>query len=269
MKEDLPAATVSFLENPPGRKHAGRHAKRRPPAGWHSWKAYMAHIRGMRKGSHVATRSNPRGIAHAKRRPRRKSAGRSRELLVIPLKRRRNPPPGARRHRGGFITEQLHHAVQVAMGAGAAITGELGARGGRALLTKQAPGTVVASAWEVAIALVGGELLRMVSPSWGEFFAVGGVMAPIRSALQAASIPFVSSTLGDDGFLVGPGTGVMLISAHPGDYQDVVGAGGVRRELPGAVADYVTGPAPGEVMQDYVTGPGGQLQDYVTGPAQL
>lgn len=263
MKEDLPAATVSFLENPPGRKHAGRKAKRRPPQGWPSWKAYMAHIRGKKKGGHTARkRTNPRGTAH-RARPR-KSGSRSRELLVIPLKPRRRNPVGAR-HARGFIMNQVHSAIRVTMGAGAAITGELGARGGRALVTKAAPGSLVASAWEVGIGLVGGELLRMVSPAWGEFFAVGAVMAPIRSALQAAKIPFVSSTLGDDGFLVGPGTGVMLISAHPGDYQDAV-AGGSRRELPGAVADYVTGPAPGATLNDYVTGPSGQLQDYVTGP---
>lgn len=269
MNEDLPAATVSYLANPPGRKHAKRahHKKRRPPTGWSSWKAYMAHIRGKRHGGHVVARANPPKRRTSARKGKRRST-RGRELLVIPLRARRNP--AGRRHRsGGFFADQLGNAMHVGIAATAAIGGELGARGIRGLVTKEAPGTVVASAVEIGVALVGGELLRFVNPTLGEFFAVGGVMAPLRSVLQGLAIPWVSSTLGDDGFQVGPGTGVMLVSAHPGDYRDVVGAGAGARALPGGVADYVTGPSHA-LLQDYVTGPGGQLQDYVTGPgAQL
>jgi len=258
---------VSYLDNPAGRAHKSSRkgkTKRRPPAGWSSWKAYMAHIRGKKGAS--ATRTNPGGRKRSGRK-RRATSRRPTELLVIPFtKRKTKRNPAGRRHAGGMVGRVVGHVGHVVISGAEAIGGELLTRGGRSLVTKHAPGTIVASVWEVLIALTGGAVLGRFNENLGEYFAVGGIMAPMRSALQAAGVPWVSSTLGDDGFRVGPGTGVMLVSAHPGDYLDAVNgrqlnAGG------GDLADYVTGP--GAQVGDYVTGPGSQLMDYVTGPDAL
>lgn len=268
---ELPAATVSYLVNPAGKAHrrGGHKAKRSPPKGYRSWKAYMDHIRSFKgkPGAHHvrakgkrASGGKGRGPGHARGSTALTKTRTIREL-VIPLKPKRNPPRGARR-RGGFIMEELQHAGRVGVAAGMAITGELGARGLRAVVTKDPPGSLKASAVEVATALVGGAMLRrFVNPTWGEFFALGGVMAPLRSFIQARQWKWVSSTLGDDGFLVGPGTDVILVSAHPGDYVDAVNGNRMLSAGNGA-GDYVTGPGG---LRDYVTGPRG-MGDYTTGP---
>ncbi len=271
--------TASFLENPRGRKHkaprARKGAKRRttrraPPKGWASWKAYMASIRPhpagahrktvKSKGEHMATK---RKATHRKKgaHKRRRQIG-LRKLLGGKRRTRSNPPRGARRRSTGLmgsLRELPQHAMQGAVGAAEAITGKIVVRTLRAKITTQAPGTVVASAWEVLLAVFGGALLGGFNQNLGIMFTVGGLMAPGETALQAAGIPYVSSALGDDGFLVGPGTGVTLVSAHPGDYADAV------RALPAAGASDIGG------MADYVTGAGqsGELADYVTGAGPM
>ncbi len=289
--------TVSFLENPRGKrkasrrpgamhkrraaslhkKHPAKRAKRAKPsgtrravpAGYKSWKEYMAHIRGMKKGHHHSrsTAMATKKKAHHRKTTthhKRKAAHRPRgmKFLGIPLGPRENP---AGRRRGGLmaaVRDIPRNTVQAALGAGGAIIGKVSARGLRGKITKQAPGTVVASAWEVLIAVLGGTVLSAtINQRLGEWFMVGGIMAPAETAIQSAKIPFVSTALADDGYLVGPGTGTVLVSAHPGDYADAVGAPALTAgagDVAGAVQDYVTGSG----MQDYVTG---GMADYVTG----
>lgn len=173
-----------------------------------------------------------------KRRARRKSGPRRARA------RRRNPAPAAsnpprrrrRRHNppsiGRIVKGVPSFAMHTTMNAGVAVAGKIAARKVRGLFKSTdkngvsqplQPGSVVGSVVEFITAQVGGLLLSMVNPGLGAAFAVGGVMAPIETIVQQLGIKHISDSLGDDGYLVGPGTGVTLVSAYPDDYGGVVG----------------------------------------------
>jgi len=93
-------------------------------------------------------------------------------------------------------------------------------------LAKQQPATIKGSAIELLVAagvLVAGAFAGPKVARHAENIATGALMAPIMSHLGQLQIPGVSDSLGDDGWVVGPGTGLTLVSAFPDDYAGVAG----------------------------------------------
>lgn len=105
---------------------------------------------------------------------------------------------------------------------GTVVAGVIAARKVRGLF-KQEPGSLIGSAIEIATGLIGGLALSMVNQRVGEGFAAGGVAAPVMTFVQNMKIPHISDSLGDDGYVIGDGTGLTLVSDHPDDYGTVVG----------------------------------------------
>lgn len=171
---------------------------------------------------------------------------------------RRNPPARVARARGisGAVRELPAFALQSLVGAGVFTGGIIVARKVRAGVFKQQPGTIISSVIEAAVGVVGGLVLCMLGHEGiGSDFAKGGVAAPLQTTVQQLGIPHVSDALGDDGYLIGPGTGVSLVSAYPADYAPLVagaspdaGLGSYvsgARPTPAQLAGYVSGGAIG------------------------
>lgn len=171
---------------------------------------------------------------------------------------RRNPPGRVVRARGigGAIRELPSFAIHSLIGAGVFTGGIVVARKVRAGVFKQQPGTIVSSLIEAAVGLAGGLALCMLGhEQLGSDFAKGGVAAPLQTTVQQLGIPHVSDALGDDGYLIGPGTGVSLVSAYPADYAPLVagaspdaGMGAYvsgARPSPAQLAGYMAGGAAG------------------------
>lgn len=161
---------------------------------------------------------------------------------------RRNPPARVARARGigGAIRELPAFAIQSLVGAGIFTGGIVVARKVRAGVFKQQPGTIVSSLIEAGVGIVGGLALCMLGhEGLGSDFAKGGVAAPLQTTIQQLGIPHVSDALGDDGYLIGPGTGVSLVSAYPADYGPLVA--GVSPDS--GLGMYVSGarPTPGQL----------------------
>lgn len=227
--------TMTFLVNPRGtrRRASGRgtqrRTKRRPPKGWASWKAYMASIR---PNSKQASASSSGSTSMARKRSKKRHTRRGRHTTRRRAATRTNPPTHARHRRrhvrrnpigvrsiGGKLRALPSFALHTAINAGVAIGGKIVARKVRGLAKQQA-GSVVGSLIEAGVGLVGGALLSTVAPEAGAMFALGGVMAPMETAIQQLKIPHVSDSLGDDGYLIGGDSGVTLVSAFPEDYAD-------------------------------------------------
>lgn len=162
---------------------------------------------------------------------------------------RRNPPMfgklfGRHAQGSGPVAFAIHTLGRSVVGVG----GEVVVRKVRGSIFKMAPGTVMGSSVEALLGLVGGFLLSRFHEGAGIAFAQGAVSAPMRTEIQQLSIPHISDSLGDDGYVMGPGTGVTLISAYPGDYEGVVtGADGDR------------------TLGRYVNGDQGTMGQYVAG----
>jgi hypothetical protein len=232
---------VSFLDNPPRgarratkrRRHHGavkraaskkrRSHKRQPPKGFKDWKAYFASIRRP-KAKKRAHRSNPsQGVTVARKRRKRRASAPRKQYHRRRHHARRNPPIfgrllGKHTRGNGPVAFAIATVGRSVVGVG----GEVFVRKVRGSLFKQAPGTIMGSGIEALLGLVGGFLLSRVHQGAGAAFAQGAVSAPLRTEIQQLSIPHISDSLGDDGYVMGPGTGVTLISAYPGDYAGVV-----------------------------------------------
>ena len=193
----------------------------------------------------------------AKRRKSHKRRGshKRRATAVAPA---RSNPPRHRRHRRnppaflGKLTNKIPRPVRFvfpAIGkAFVATGGVIGARKVRGLL-KQQPGTLFGAAIEILVAFGGGFLLSMAHEPTGEAFATGALMAPIMSKLHDLQIPHISDSLGDDGAVVGPGSGLTLVSAYPDDRSRI------------------TGSTAGDGMGQFVTGAGGSAPASAALPA--
>ena len=212
--------------------------------------------------AHHKRKTRKNAAHHAKKHRRRSPRRGVKEFLAIPLRKRARRNPQGLRHIGKGLANVPRFAMQTTVAAAEGIGGKIGTRKLRALVTKSAPGSMPATLWEILFAQLQGLVLTFVQPELGFHWAMGGMMAPGETLLQQHSPSFVSSALGDDGFLIGPGTGVMLVSAHPADYTGAVKSPtALPRGAPDNLADYVSGR---EQIADYVTG-GGGLHDYVSG----
>lgn len=162
--------------------------------------------------------------------------------------RRRHNPPGVM----SLVKSLPAFAGRAAINGVTVVGGVIAARKARGLL-KQEPGSLLGSAIELATGLVGGALLAAyVNPRIGEAFAAGGVAAPVMTFVQNLKIPHISDSLGDDGYVIGDGTGLTLVSAHPDDYGPVaVGdSGGYVRGGDASVQGYTAGPRRAAVQLD-------------------
>jgi len=194
----------------------------------------MAKRRGKKRGKHRARRSGGQFVArhnppHTKRHRRRGH--------------RRNPP--------GFMalvkTAPAFAGRALISGVGV-VGGVIGARKVRGLF-KQEPGSVMGSVIEIATGLVAGFGVSLIHPMLrplGEAIAAGGVAAPVMTFVQNLKIPHISDSLGDDGYVIGDGTGLTLVSAHPDDYGEVVG------DIPSRSSAYTGGGD--SSVQGYATG---------------
>lgn len=260
--------TVTFLDNPPrgarrvtkrrnAPKHAAArrgHSKRKPPAGYKTWAAFMDHLRSMKKGK-GRTRKNPatRGKAMAKKRKHHARANPPRKAHPHHKRkhygRRSNPPAFGKLTRYASRPGPVGFAIRTVGRAGVGIAGEVFVRKVRGTVFKQAPGTIVGSAIEALLGLATGYAISFAHEGAGAAWAQGAVAAPLRTELQQMAIPHVSDSLGDDGYVMGPGTGVTLISAFPDDYAGVVqgedGDATLGQYMPAANSD---------VMGAYVAG---------------
>ncbi len=172
--------------------------------------------------------------------------------------RRRNPPASARRTaarrvRGagvrGILRTAPHFAIEALMGAAVVTGGKIVARKVRGAVFGKQPGTIVSSLIEAGVGLAGGLALCMLGhESLGADFAKGGFQAPLETTVQQFGIPHISDSLGDDGYLMGPGTGVTLVSAFPDDYGALASdrvngyvSGAPARPSPAQLGAYVAG----------------------------
>lgn len=254
----------TYLKNPPRARRArpGRAAPRRkkrsPPKGFATWSAYMASIRPSatrrnpaKRATRRRARATAKGEGMARKRKRRHASNPPRHHRHTSHRRRsyrRNPP-----RFGAALKSIPHTAIGAALGAVTIIGAKVAVRKVRGSIFKQQPGTMFGSIIEGATAIVGGVLLGMWHPGLGEDFAKGGLAAPLETAIQNMGIPHVSDSLGDDGYVVGPGTGVTLVSAFPEDYAGLAAAGAGGSDNMGR---YVSGALPIQ---------GGSLGAYVPG----
>lgn len=196
--------------------------KRKPPKGWRTWAAYMAHIRDKRKG---ARKTKTRRTAVASKR----TGTRKRHTASAPAKRRRHSSKStevarkprrrhavARKARGligktfgrssrGTMSQSIEQGIK---GGALSVVGKLLVRNARAHFFKPTWNPFIQVAGEIAIASVAGLALdRFVSPNVGTWVLAGGVQSPIEDFLRwkgykiigadklgdAWGIPFVSS----------------------------------------------------------------------------
>lgn len=195
------------------RRAGATRKKRQPPAGFSTWRAYMASIRpgAKRAASHSG------GSTVARKRGRRKATTRtrrnpSRAAVHHPRKRsrrraRRNPP-ATLRNLPGF-------AMSAGAGALGVVGGKIIARKGRAL-TGQAAGSVFGMVAEAGIGIVAGALVASRFPSAGHHIAVGGIVSPLEAMLTRVKLPLVGDALGADDYYLGYSEAVDQMSAGGG-----------------------------------------------------
>lgn len=163
--------------------------------------------------------------------------------------RRRSNPPGVM----SLVKSLPAFAGRAAISGVTVVTGVIAARKVRGLV-KQEPGSLLGSAIELATGIIGGALLAaFVNPRIGEAFAAGGVAAPVMTFVQNLKIPHISDSLGDDGYVIGDGTGLTLVSAHPDDYGPVAvgdAGGGYVRGGDASVQGYTPGARRAAVQMD-------------------
>lgn len=212
----------------------------------------MAKSKGKRHGAKHRARAASGRFAARKNPPAHKRAS------SRPRARHRRNPPTARtmfRELPGTIARTGIRAVE-------ATSGVILARKIRGL-AKQQPGTVVGSAIEILTGVGAGLGLVFVNEDLAEHVMLGCFMAPIMSIVHGLNVPHLSDSLGDDGALIGPGTGLTLVSAYPED-----GSGNALAELPSSTGEDLGQWVPGDQSSGAVATPPEMLGDsWVTGNA--
>lgn len=186
-----------YLINDPakaGKTKGGVMAKRPVPKGWRSWKAYMAHIRGMRRGA----RRNDPGPARKARRNDPGPARRPRYGVKHKVYRRnpRNPMAGL----PGRLFAGAVDAVEV-------VGGKIVARTVPSLVSIErdsTTGLIVQALAGAAVGVVG----SYVNPNAGKMLMAGGLAAPLETLIKKANLPYVSAALGEEDETV-------MVSAYP------------------------------------------------------
>lgn len=192
-----------------------RKAKRRPPLGFRTWKAYMDSIRPNSTGGTLANRKRRRRRNAAaktnprRRRRRRRNPGTS-VVLANPRRRRsrrRNLPVLANRRRRrrnpGFSVRGIVAEMKTAgMTAGQIIAGKAVTRIVRArILPLRFRGSYTQVAAELGIATAVGYATGMVlGPRAAANIMAGGYVGALESLIhQVRGLGFISDALSDDG----------------------------------------------------------------------
>lgn len=184
--------------NPPKRrKTVTRKKKRAVPKGFSSWKTYMAHIRGKRKGGDTKMKKTRK-------------------------KYKKNPPTHRRRrflHNPMNLSPKgiLNQLTTGAIDASEIVVGKAIARSIPGLLgisTSGTMGLVIQLGGGIAAGFIG----NFINPNAGKMMLAAGLAAPIESLIKQMNIPFISSALGEDE--------LVEISAYPqldgvGDYVEM------------------------------------------------
>lgn len=198
-----------------------RKAKRRPPKGFRTWKAYMASIRPNPKGGTVARRRRRRTTAaHRSTRRRRRRRNPPAVALANPRRRRRHHVAARRRrytthafsaprrrrryHRNpSFRARGILREVKSAFGLAIQIeAGKLGTRVVRNYIpgTQQYKGKPLGLAIELGTAVALGYVASMVGGArLGANVLAGGVLATIESAIAQYRVPVLYDAVSDDG----------------------------------------------------------------------
>lgn len=183
-----------YLINPK-RKGGQKMAKRRPPKGYSSWKAWMAHIR--------PKRGKRRNEPNPARRTSRKRAGRKRtnpRYGVTHRVYRRNPVRGALHNIPGRLFGGVVDAAELLAGKAVARTVP-----GLVKIDRDTTTGLIVQATAGAAA---GIAAHMVNANLGKMVMAGGLSAPLESLIRRANIPVVSAALGDDE--------PVILSGYPG-----------------------------------------------------
>lgn len=189
---------------------ATKRKKRNPPKGFRTWAAYMASIRptarrkAARKGS-TSTKEAPKMAATSRRRAAvRRVASKARSV--------------ARRARASVSRSGVvPFATSAAMDAAGVLAGKVVVRSIRAR-TPIAPGTTLAVAAEIALAVGLGLLVSTKSKAWGQRIAIGGMLGPMETLIKRLNVPIVADALGEDGYvLTDLGDGAELVEAYGDD----------------------------------------------------
>lgn len=230
--------TMTFLTNPRGRRSRRARVRKRSIA------ARKVRTRRTRKRVSVSP-----GRAVQRRRQRRKLAATSQGGSMARKRRRRRGsrapvgvarrnPPRSRRRRFRRNPAGLRGIVPfvttAAVDAAESLAGIITARKVRGMMIGQQPGTIMAALVEAGVGIAGGLVLSRVNANLGARFAQGGLLAPMMTMVQQARIPFVSDSLGDDGFVLGDGLGAYI---GDDDISGYVGPGGAER-IGDGVGDY-------------------------------
>lgn len=184
---------MTFLTNPRGKKAARKPArraaaKRKPPKGFATWKAYMASIRP----------NTPKGGTMAKKKKTRRRASTRRHVHAhhAPARRRRyrhNPPK--------LTTRALVPLVlEAGTDAAAVVAGKVAVRLARSRLGMEsgtAAGSAVEGAGGVVLVVLGQRMRSRVLRNMG----VGALAGALEGIVKTANVPVVSATLGDIGDL--------------------------------------------------------------------
>lgn len=201
----------------------GRKAKRSPPLGFRTWKAYMDSIRPNNKGGTVARRRRRRrNAAAAVNRPRRRRRRRNPATTVAlanPRRRRRrsvvrsrrryaNPIANRRRRRryarnpsmsARGIIGQVKRATKLALQIEA---GKLGTRIVRNYIpgVAQYKGKPLGLVVELGAAVASAYLVGMVAgPAVAANWLAGGMLGVIESGIAQYRIPVLYDAISDDG----------------------------------------------------------------------
>ena len=194
-----------------------RTAKRRPPLGFRTWKAYMDSIRPNKKGGTVARRRRRRRNAAATANPRRRRRRRRNPSTTVALanprrrhRRRRNPVLANRRRRSYHRRRNPSFSVRGVMGqfidasktaaeivGGKAVTRIIRAR----VLPASKKGTFVQVAAELGIATaVGYGASAVLGRRIGANLMAGGYVGAIEALVhQIGALKPISDALSDDG----------------------------------------------------------------------
>lgn len=188
-------------------RQAPRRKKRRPPAGYASWSAYMASIRPPRRRARAtgSPTSASGGTMASKRKRRRRSTARRHHASNPPAAKRRRStrrrtyrrnPFGGR----GLVGQVTNLAKEGVIGGVTVVAGEAATRLVRGRVLGMAAGQTLSSVAEAGIAVAGGLVVeRMFGRQAGRDFVVGGVAGILRATAKQLGVPFVADALADDG----------------------------------------------------------------------
>lgn len=199
---------LMWFDNPPKRKRAGskrRKTGRRPPGRWKSWKAYMAHIRGLKKGgTRMAKRKRRR--SSAKRRTTRRSHRRSssrriavvRHPVLVNPRRRRHVRRYRRMSNPRFSVGGIMGRIKSGAIDGLYIVGGKAVTNAIPALIGLSPTGALGLGVKALSAVAAGYVFGFVSPNAAKLATAAGFAAIYEPFIKGLGIPLISNALAAD-----------------------------------------------------------------------